>query len=79
MTSAAAYSDWVASEPGWHLYLTPKTTPKGGEMLMAAMLCTAILAYGIIVGLDAYFDESLDQLDTRIQALLAHQNRPISD
>lgn len=76
LTSASPYSDWLSSEPSWQLYLTPKTTPTDSEMLMTAMLCTAALAYGIVAGLNAYFDEELGRLDTRISALLAQRARP---
>lgn len=79
LTSACPYFDWLSSEPGWQLYLTPKTTPTGGEMLMTAMLCTAALAYGHIAGLDSYFDKELDQLDSRISVLLAQRTRPSAD
>ncbi|MFE4082272.1 hypothetical protein [Paenarthrobacter sp. YIM B13468] len=77
--SASSYSDWLPSEPGWQLYLTPKNSSSGSEMLMSVMLCTAVLAYGLIAGMDAYFDEQLDRLDARISALLPHQPQPRVD
>lgn len=74
LTSASPYSDWLSTESGWKLYLTPKTTPTGNEMLLTAMLCTAALAYGRIAGLDSYFDKELDRLDNRIAVLLAQNS-----